>query len=81
MRALFGDLLPARLLERTTKAGTSRAYEGPRTAEFVERWNGEGVDPDLVDPEELRRAWRPGDGQNGRAILQLQAAWLAGRRS
>lgn len=80
MRALFGDLLPPALLERTSKAGTSRAYEGPATSAFVASWDGGGVDPELVDPGELRRAWSPGEAQNGRAILQLQAAWLLTRR-
>jgi asparagine synthase (glutamine-hydrolysing) len=81
MYALFGDVLPRATLERRTKAGTSRAYAGERTREFVASWDGTGVDHDLVDAAELRRAWDVNVAANGRAELQLQAAWLLTRRS
>jgi hypothetical protein len=81
MHALFGDLLPAKTLERRTKAGTGRAYAGERTREFVETWDGSGVDEELVDVAELRRAWDFEQAPNGRAELQLQAAWLLTRGS
>ena len=77
MRALFADLLPDAVVERAGKAGTKRAFDGPRTREFVAAWDGAGVDPAIVDPAALRRAWEPGDARSGRAELQLHAAWLA----
>ena len=58
MRHLFGDLLPAATVERQSKAvfGGAVWQEGARA--FVESWDGRGVDPDNVDAELLRRAWR-----------------------
>ena len=79
MRALFGDVLPPAIIERRTKAGTYRAYDGPATREFIASWDGSGVDPRLVDAEAARRAWAVGEAPDGRAELLLQAAWLSTR--
>ena len=57
MRALASDLLPDSVLTRTSKAMFTRCYHGRPTHEFATHWTGEGVDPVLVDPEELRRIW------------------------
>ena len=45
------------------------------TRAFVEGWTGSGVDPALVDPDELQRMWRGGE-PNAFTSALLQAAWL-----
>jgi Asparagine synthase len=74
MRRLFGDLLPADVLTRAFVPAYSSTLWGERTCGFVESWNGEGLDPELVDPDGLRAAGRMRDNA---ATLALQAAWLA----
>jgi asparagine synthase (glutamine-hydrolysing) len=79
MRALFGDLLPREVLERRTKALFANAVFTRRTREFARRWNGSGVDTDLVDPEALRDTWLSVD-PHAPSMSLLQQAWLAQRR-
>lgn len=74
MRRLFGDLLPDDVLTRSFVPAYSSTIWGERTRAFAASWNGEGFDPELVDPDGLRRAWRM---QDNVATLPLQAAWLA----
>ncbi len=74
LRALVPDLLPDAIISRTSKATFGDAFEGRHTREFVERWTGEGVDTDLVDPDELARVWRSGAPMALTAAL-LQSAW------
>lgn len=71
-----GDLLPPALVQRRSKAIFNRAYVGERSREFAQRWNGLGVDPDLVDPCALRAAWLE-DTPHFMTALLLQQAWLA----
>jgi hypothetical protein len=75
MRLLFGDLLPAQLIARPTKAAFTGALWGPAVREFAAGWDGEGVDPRLVDVDALRREWLA-EEPNFRTILLLHAAWL-----
>ncbi len=75
MKALFGDLLPDDVIRRTSKADFTRVYFGDHTRRFVDRWTGEGVDPELVDVERLREVWRSERPHAGTAAL-LQQAWL-----
>jgi hypothetical protein len=79
LRALASDVLPDSVLSRTSKAIFTRCYMGHHTREFAAQWTGEGVDPLLVDPEELRRNWLSDSPAAPTAAL-LQAAWLAGNR-
>lgn len=72
---LFGDLLPAELLERRATSPHEVAFWGSRSRALVENWQGEGVDADLVDVDELRRQWslsRP----DPRTFLLLQSVAL-----
>lgn len=78
MRRLFADVLPDEILRRTSKASFDRAYMGEATREFARAWDGSGVDPDLVDPEALRRAWLSDEPSTLSGLL-LQSAWLASR--
>ena len=71
----FGDLLPAGLLERTSKARFTESFWGPDARAFAREWDGSGLDPALVDREAVRRMWlreRP----DLRSASAIQAAWL-----
>lgn len=57
MRYIAEDLLPPAILERRTKSRFNAAYFTEAAREFVEHWDGTGVDDDLVDAERLREAW------------------------
>jgi asparagine synthase (glutamine-hydrolysing) len=78
MRALFRDLLPDEVLGRVDKAHFTPVAFGGSTRAFASRWDGDGVDPDLVDPAELRRQWQGGAPHAATALL-LHQAWLASR--
>jgi asparagine synthase (glutamine-hydrolysing) len=76
LRALVADLLPDAVLARTGKAWFNRCYIAQPTRDFASRWTGEGVDPELVDVEELRRAWLA-DPAPAPVTALVQQAWLA----
>ena len=78
MRRLFGDLLPSAVIERRDKASFNRVVHGRLSREFVEVWNGEGIDHRLVDAEALLREWRA-PSPSGRTHALLQGAWLEQR--
>lgn len=76
----FGDVLPSRMLERTTKAAFDELHGGRWTRGFAESWDGCGLDPDLVDADLLRDEWlspRPAY----RSLTALNAAWLASKET
>ena len=74
---LVPDLLPDDVLARTSKATFTAATWGDHTREFAARWDGSGVDPDLVDAEELRRAGSPSTGTRSTAALLQRHGWRA----
>jgi asparagine synthetase B (glutamine-hydrolysing) len=76
MDDLFGDVLPRQVTHRSTKALFSEVFFGPHAREFAERWNGEGVDVSLVDPDRLNKVWL-GPEFDARAGSVLQGAWTA----
>jgi asparagine synthase (glutamine-hydrolysing) len=81
MRLLAGDLLPPALIERETKAEFSESYFGPHTRKFAQEWDGRsGIDPGVVDGEELRAMWLS-DHPHGLSVALLQSAWLATQRT
>lgn len=45
----FGDLLPADVLRRTSKAVFDGPMFGPSTRDFLSGWTGDGLDAELVD--------------------------------
>jgi asparagine synthetase B (glutamine-hydrolysing) len=75
MRALFSGDLPDDVLARWDKSHFAFAYFRGHTREFARRWEGGGVDANLVDPEVLRSAWLL-KIVDARSALALQAAWL-----
>jgi hypothetical protein len=76
LRTLVPDLLPDEVLARTTKADFTDAYLSSLTRDFAAGWDGQGVDQQLVDAEELRRSWL-GAEPNALTAALLQQAWLA----
>ena len=76
LRGMASDLLPEEVLARTHKAVFTRCYMGRPTREFAADWSGEGVDAELVDPQELRRLWLTESPPATTAAL-LQSAWLS----
>jgi len=79
MRSLFASVLPDALLARPDKARFGRAFRGGESAAFIDAWQGDGVDADLVDPEILKREWQSGVIDE-RSTLLLQSAWLHPQR-
>jgi asparagine synthase (glutamine-hydrolysing) len=72
--SLVGDLLPESVVTRHSKA-TFPHYWGTHSARFAAEWTGAGVDPAIVDLDNLRSEWaspRP----SHRTGLLLQQAWL-----
>jgi hypothetical protein len=80
LRAMAADLLPDDVVSRSGKASFTRCYMGRPTQEFAAAWTGVGVDPELVDLDELRRTWLSAAPIAPTAAL-LQAAWLATNRT
>jgi Asparagine synthase len=76
LRSLAPDLLPDQVLARTTKAAFTLCYLSRYTREFAAQWTGAGVDHELVDPDDLRRAWLSDRPPAPTAAL-LQSAWVA----
>jgi asparagine synthase (glutamine-hydrolysing) len=76
MTDLFGDLLPAAVLGRSTKAAFTELFWSDQARSFAATWNGAGVDEDLVDPDALSEQWkRP--IPSFRSYGLLQQVWLA----
>jgi hypothetical protein len=75
MAWLFGDLLPAEVINRETKASFPH-YWGEASRNLAAEWDGDGVDNRLVDRDALRRVWRA-ERVDHRSALLIQAVWLA----
>jgi asparagine synthase (glutamine-hydrolysing) len=78
LTSLFGDLLPAAVASRRSKASFADTLWGPASRAFAEAWSGEGVDPEIVDVDGLRRRWRVERAAGPHTLLQ--ALWLARSR-
>jgi asparagine synthase (glutamine-hydrolysing) len=76
MRAVVGDLLPPEIVERDDKAVLASVFIGARSKEFIEQWDGSGVDPEWVDRQKLREVWSRRYPYAGSFNL-LHQAWLA----
>jgi asparagine synthase (glutamine-hydrolysing) len=68
-----GHLVPDEVLRRRDDPGLQEVFVREQTREFVARWSGTGVDPDVVDPEVLRHVWSQ-DQVDWRASMLLQLA-------
>jgi hypothetical protein len=80
LRAVFGDLPPADLLERATKASFDEVFWNRHSRAFAAEWEGDGVDASLVDHDVLGELWTSSEPPTGTYTL-LQHAWLAARRT
>ncbi len=77
LKALFSDLLPDWILERTSKAEFSQPFFSANTRRFARAWDGRtGVDETAIDGEVLRATWLA-DRPNFQSSTLLQATWLA----
>ena len=76
MRALFTDLLPDEVNARDGKVYFNNAFIHGHSRAFLERWDGTGLDTELIDVDALREVWRQPTIHSGTFQL-MQAAWLA----
>jgi asparagine synthetase B (glutamine-hydrolysing) len=76
--ALFGDVLPRELLERSTKAHFDEVFWGPATRAFARQVlvDGRLAVPELLDRRGLAQAWTS-ERPPAVSLLLLQASWLA----
>lgn len=82
MYHLAADLLPAALLERSTKAVFDALVWGPRFREFASHWSPSDLTAELaelVDGERLASAWRE-TSPPYTSMMLAQHAWLTARR-
>jgi len=75
LETLFAGVLPPGLESRGSKAVFADALWGSASRVFVSRWDGSGVDPELVDVETLRRRWQADQFAGPHTLLQ--SLWLA----
>lgn len=80
MRDCFADVLPEAAITRVSKAVFDRAVRSQATQDFVDRWDGSGLEDFPVRPEVLREVWAE-PGPCFPTFLLLQSAWLANRGS
>jgi hypothetical protein len=72
--ATLPGLLPQALRERRGKATFGGVLLGTCTRRFVTRWDGDGVDPEVVDIDALAAEWRRPQPSLLTALLMQQAA-------
>jgi asparagine synthetase B (glutamine-hydrolysing) len=80
MTMLVGDLLPPALLNRSTKARFDEVFWTEHSRELVADWQGEGVDPELVDLDRLRAEWAS-PTPAAHTFTLLQWVWLTRARA
>jgi hypothetical protein len=78
MRAVFAGVLPEALISRSTKTTFDGVFLSPTARAFAARWDGSGVDPELVRPEALREQWR-GERIGFRTATLMQWLWMRGQ--
>jgi asparagine synthetase B (glutamine-hydrolysing) len=80
MRMLVGDLLPEPVLSRSTKARFDNVFWTEHARELVADWDGEGVDPEIVDIDRLRAEWAS-ETPEAHTFTLLQSVWLTRARA
>lgn len=76
MREMFSGLVPDSIIERDHKAFFDQTFWGPHSRDFADRWRGEGLSAEIVDPDALREEWTKPE-PDFRSATPLQRAWLA----
>jgi hypothetical protein len=80
MRMLVGDLLPEPVLSRSTKARFDDVFWTEHARALVADWDGEGVDPEIVDVDRLRAEWAS-ETPEAHTFTLLQSVWLTRARA
>jgi asparagine synthetase B (glutamine-hydrolysing) len=80
MRMLVGDLLPEPVLSRSTKARFDDVFWTEHARALVADWQGEGVDPEIVDIDRLRAEWASPTPE-AHTFTLLQWVWLTRARA
>jgi len=80
MTMLVGDVLPPGLLSRSTKARFDEVFWTQYSRELVAGWQGEGVDPEIVDVDRLRAEWASPTPE-AHTFTLLQSVWLTRARA
>jgi hypothetical protein len=80
LEAHFSDLLPEKVLQRSTKAVFTEAAWGPGARAFAQSWDGTGLDERYVNVSVLREEWAS-ERPHPRTIPCLQTAWVASQAS
>lgn len=75
---ITGDALPAVVTAPRRKATFADAYRRRPTRDFVQSWDGTGIDNEFVDTEALRRVWSRWPIPAITSTL-VQQVWLATR--
>ena len=76
MTMLAGDVLDAELLSRSTKARFDAVFWAGASRQVAAAWDGEGVDPEIVDADRLRAEWAS-ERPDSHSCTLLQSIWLA----
>ncbi len=77
MAALVGDLLPLELTSRPTKASFGQVFFNSAARAFAQEWDGAGLDPSIVNADELQRIWAS-DTPDARTYTMMQYLVQAG---
>lgn len=79
MEMLFGDVLPAAVIRRASKASFDGAFFNVHSRRLVDSWQGEGAELEYIDADVLRGTWTSPE-PDARSFLLLQSAWLERER-
>jgi Asparagine synthase len=77
VKALLGEVVPSAVLERRRKAAFGEAFWRSPARDLARDWDGDGVDPGLVDVPALRSIWRRPELPPFRTALLVQQVWLS----
>jgi hypothetical protein len=72
----FQNALPVELIQRCTRSHFDHVFWSEHSRELAARWNGKGVDDELVDLEALRQEWQ-GPRPDARTFMLLQQIALS----
>jgi len=78
VKRIASQHIPGETAARRTKASFDEVFFNRHTRGFAERWDGGGVDTQLVQLEQLRHRWLSPSPNAGTGLL-LQTAWLTNR--
>jgi asparagine synthetase B (glutamine-hydrolysing) len=80
LRDVGGELLPESVRRRSDKSWFDRVFWTSHARRLARSWDGQGIDPSLVNEAGLRREWSR-DPATPHVYTLLQSAWLASARS